>query len=65
MDNIKIQIEATPRQFEVANFLLKQAGDALKKPGLLKKFDLTKDDLKGCEKFRQLIVSSFIKNSIV
>ena len=65
MSKINIQIEASPRQFEVANFLLKQACDALKKPELLKKFDLTKEDLKDCEKFRQLIVSSFIKNSIV
>jgi hypothetical protein len=64
MSKIKIEIQAERRQFEVANYLLKQAVMALEtNPKKMKEFNLTKADLKGCEKFRQLIVSSFINNS--
>lgn len=64
MDKVKIEIEATHKQFEVANYLLKQAMLALEgNPKKLKEFDLTKTDLKNCEAFRHLIVSSFVKNA--
>ena len=66
MDKVKIEIQAEHRQFEVVNYLIKQAITSLsgkENAAKLKKFGLTKVDLKKCEALRLLIVESFIENS--
>lgn len=66
MEKIRIEIEADRRQFEVGNYLLKQAITALSgkvNAEKLKLHGLTNADLKKCEAFRMLIVESFIENS--
>lgn len=66
MPKVKIEIQAEPRQFEVANYLLKQAVISLsgkENAEKLKSFGLSAAELKKCEAFRKIIVESFIENS--
>jgi len=66
MSKVEIQIQAEPRQFEVANFLIKQAINSLSgkiNADKRKAFGLSTADLKKCEAYRMLIVESYIENS--